>query len=191
VERVIVRRIRSSRQRSAFPGAQGSGIKLLNEEIARRFNPAMLDLGDVNMPCQEKEAVAAVFDLTGFTNFCNQVDAYLAIPRFLNKFLDWFFTSIKEGMTEENDGTRSTFWMELPVLVKFLGDGLLVVWDAHHLTEEQICRRTMPGCSYPNTFPSRERGEDEQVWVARDEFERLPERTRQHYCSMETVAAFA
>jgi class 3 adenylate cyclase len=140
VKRVIVRRIRNNRQRAPVPNGQSNGIKLLNDDIARRFNPHMLELGDISAPCQEKEAVAAVFDLTGFTSFCNQVDAYLAIPRFLNDFLEWFFAGIREALTEENDGTRSTFWAELPVLVKFLGDGLLVLWEAHRMTEEQICR---------------------------------------------------
>jgi class 3 adenylate cyclase len=140
MKRVIIRRVRSNRPRTAVPNGQSNGIKLLNNEISRRFNPEMLDLGDINTPCQEKEAIAAVFDLTGFTAFCNQADAYLAIPRFLNNFLDWFFANIKQGLTEEDDGTRSTFWADLPILVKFLGDGLLVIWDAHRMTDEQICR---------------------------------------------------
>ena len=100
----------------------------------------MLDLGDISAPCQEKEAIAAVFDLTGFTNFCNQVDSYLAIPRFLNDFLEWFFSSVRRGLTEADYGNRSSFWAELPILVKFLGDGLLVLWNARRMTEGQICR---------------------------------------------------
>jgi len=139
MKRRIVRRVRGNHPRTAVASGQSSGIKLFNHEIARKFNPGMLELGDINTPCQEKEAIVAIFDLTGFTTFCNQVDAYLAIPRFLNNFLDWFFTSIMRGLTEENDGIRSTFWAELPIFVKFLGDGLLVIWDAHRMTEEQIC----------------------------------------------------
>jgi class 3 adenylate cyclase len=100
----------------------------------------MLDLGDISAPCQEREAIAAVFDLTGFTAFCNQVDAYLAIPKFLNGFLDWFFGSIRQGLTEEDDGVRISFWAELPILVKFLGDGLLLVWNARRMSESNICR---------------------------------------------------
>ena len=142
MKRRIVRRVRGNHPRPVVQSNQSNGIKLLNNEITRTFNPGMLDLGDVNTPCEEKEAIAAVFDLTGFTNFCNQVDSYLAIPRFLNNFLDWFFASVAQGLTEEDDGIRSTFWAELPILVKFLGDGLLVIWDAHRLTEEQICRLT-------------------------------------------------
>ncbi len=100
----------------------------------------MLALGDISTPCQEKEAIAAVFDLSGFTKFCNQVDSYLAIPRFLNDFLDWFFSSIKKELTEAENGTRTSVWAELPVLVKFLGDGLLILWNARRMNEGQICR---------------------------------------------------
>jgi len=100
----------------------------------------MLDLGNLNTPCEEKNAIAAVFDITDFTKFCNQVDAYLEIPRFLNYFLKWFFGCIVEGLTEEDDGIRSTFWADLPILVKFLGDGLLIVWNSQRMTSVQTCR---------------------------------------------------
>ena len=141
MKRRIYRHIR--RKGSAAGSAQGqtNGLQLLNEKIYNQFNPSILRLGDINTPCQEKEAVAAVFDLTGFTAFCNQVDAYLAIPSFLNSFYDWFFSSIIYGLSDE-DGNSTYFWADLPILVKFLGDGLLVVWNAHRMNDEQICRLT-------------------------------------------------
>ena len=140
MKRIIVRRVRSARPKVAVTQSQQNGIRLLNNEIVRKFNPSMLDLGDINTPCQEREAIAAVFDLTGFTAFCNQVDAYLAIPKFLNSFLDWFFSSIRQGLTEEDDGIRVSYWAEFPILVKFLGDGLLLIWNARRMTESNICR---------------------------------------------------
>jgi class 3 adenylate cyclase len=118
---------------------QSNGLIIINNDIFDKFNPSLLRLGDIKTPCQEKEAVAAVFDLSGFTNFCNQVDAYLAIPSFLNSFYDWFFSSIAYGLSDD-DGDNTRFWAELPTLVKFLGDGLLVVWNAHSMSDEQICR---------------------------------------------------
>ncbi|MBN1161142.1 MAG: adenylate/guanylate cyclase domain-containing protein [Dehalococcoidales bacterium] len=118
---------------------QSNGLIIINKDIFDKFNPSLLRLGDIKTPCQEKEAVAAVFDLSGFTSFCNQVDAYLAIPTFLNSFYEWFFSSIAYGLTDE-DGDNTRFWAELPTLVKFLGDGLLVVWNAHSMNDEQICR---------------------------------------------------
>ena len=114
--------------------------KIIDNEVISKFNPSILNLGDISSPCQEKEAVAAVLDLTGFTAFCSQVDSYLAIPRFLNDFLDWFFNSIRDGLTEENFGNRKSFWADFPLLVKFLGDGVLLVWDTQRMMEDQICR---------------------------------------------------
>jgi len=119
--------------------SQSNGLIIVNDDLFDKFNPSMLRLGDIKTPCQEKEAIAAVFDLSGFTNFCNQADAYLAIPSFLNSFYEWFFSSIVYGLTDD-DGEDTRFWAELPMLVKFLGDGLLVVWNAHSMNDEQICR---------------------------------------------------
>jgi class 3 adenylate cyclase len=141
MKRRIIRHIRHTGVTKVIARHQPSGPKLLNNEILSKFNSSLLGLGDINTPCQEKEAIAAVFDLSGFTTFCNQVDAYLAIPAYLNGFFDWFFSSIIDGLTDE-DGDRTYFWAELPILVKFLGDGLLVVWNAHRMKEDQICRLT-------------------------------------------------
>jgi class 3 adenylate cyclase len=136
----VVRRVRLKKPRNSNVETQTSGIKLLDAEIVEKFSPDMLNLGDISTPCQEKEAIAAVFDLTGFTRFCNQVDSYLAIPKFLNGFLEWFFNSVKDELTEKSYQNHTSFWADLPVLVKFLGDGLLLIWNARRMTEEQICR---------------------------------------------------
>jgi class 3 adenylate cyclase len=140
MKRILVRRVLTKRPGTAATRHRPGGKKTLDNEVITRFNPSILNLGDISMPCREKEAVAAVFDLTGFTAFCSQVDSYLAIPRFLNDFLEWFFYSIRDGLTEENFGNRSSFWADFPLLVKFLGDGILLVWGARRMTEDQICR---------------------------------------------------
>ncbi len=140
VRRVIVRRVRANSPKVSPVSSRPDGTRLLDNEIIKKFNPSMLELGDISAPCREKEAIAAVFDLNGFTAFCNQVDSYLAIPRFLNDFLEWFFSNVRQRITERDLGDRSALWTGLPVLVKFLGDGLLVLWDAQKMTEEQICR---------------------------------------------------
>jgi hypothetical protein len=140
VRRVIVRRVRPGSQRTVPVNRSLNGLRLLDNNVIREFNPSMLELGDICAPCQEKESVAAVFDLTGFTAFCNQADSYLAIPRFLNDFLEWFFNNIRQKITEEDFGDRSALWTGLPIMVKFLGDGFILVWDARKMSEEQICR---------------------------------------------------
>jgi class 3 adenylate cyclase len=139
MKRRIIRRVRSSSAATAVAQGQAGGLKLLSNEIVEKFNPSILGLGDLKTPCEEIEAVAAVFDISGFTYFCNQVDAYLAIPSFLNSFYDWFFSSIVYGLTDDYNG-RTYFWTDLPILVKFTGDGILVVWNAHNMKEEHVCR---------------------------------------------------
>ena len=138
MKRVVVRRVRPNRTTKAPSPFQG--LRVLDSEVVKSFNPAMLSLGDINSPSQEREAVTAVFDLTGFTTFCNQVDAYLAIPRFLGEFLEWFFASVRKRITAETRGTRTALWAELPMKVKFMGDGLLIIWNAQRMSEVQICR---------------------------------------------------
>jgi hypothetical protein len=143
IRRVIVRRHVSpgvANSRRLVNSVRESADRTVDNSTMNQFNPSMLDLGDISAPCHEIEAVAAVFDLTGFTSFCNQVDAYLAIPRFLNDFLGWFFNAIRDTITEQDYGERSVLWAELPIMVKFLGDGLIILWDARDMTEEQICR---------------------------------------------------
>ena len=68
--------------------AKEQGIKLLPNEKTDGFNPSILGLGDISVPSREIEAIAAVFDLVGFTRFCNQVDPHLAVPTYLSRFLD-------------------------------------------------------------------------------------------------------
>jgi class 3 adenylate cyclase len=140
MRKVIVRRVRT--RRAGTPIAQNlqNGLKLVNNDSLSKFNPSMLDLGDINAPSQEITAIAAMFDLSGFTRFSNQVDAHLAIPKFLNDFLDWFFSRIKLGLTVEDYGDRKSLWTELPILVKFLGDGVMLLWNTQNMTEIQICK---------------------------------------------------
>jgi class 3 adenylate cyclase len=140
MKKVLIRRIkiRKSRLPAAVEGQ--SGIRLGNNEIMQKFSPAILDLGDISAPCKEIEAMAAIFDLSGFTKFCNQVDSYLAIPHFLKGFLEWFFDNIRKGLTETRKGGQTYLWAELPVMVKFLGDGLLLLWNARAMTDSQVCR---------------------------------------------------
>jgi class 3 adenylate cyclase len=57
----------------------------------------------------------------------------------LNGFFHWFFSSIVYGLTDEKEG-RTYFWASLPILVKFTGDGLLVVWNTQRMNDEHLCR---------------------------------------------------
>jgi len=138
MRRVILRR----RVRATNPSTRSRtrGIKLVDNEMLSRFNPSILGLGDISLPAKEVEAIAAVFDLAGFTKFCNQVDPHLAVPKYLSNFLDWLFDKVKAGITEGDYGERKALWAELPFLVKFLGDGALFLWNTRGMTENLICK---------------------------------------------------
>lgn len=140
MRRRIIRRILSRRAITPIMQSTQSGMKLINGEILKKFNPSTLDLGDISLPSQEIETIATVFDLSSFTQFCNQVDAHLAIPKFLNDFLDWLFSRIRIGLTNENTGEPESLWAEPPILSKFLGDGVLLLWNTRNMTDSSICR---------------------------------------------------
>jgi class 3 adenylate cyclase len=114
-------------------------IRLLNNEDFEKFNPRLLSLGDLSLPSREVEAIVAVFDLSGFTNFCRQVDPHLAVPEFLSRFLDWLFNEIKNSFVQKDYKEGKRLWTELPFLAKFLGDGVLFLWDARNMPGVAIC----------------------------------------------------
>src|SRR3982751_2685772 len=94
----------------------------------RSFNASLLGLGDISADGKYFEALAAIFDLEGFTSFTNQIDPHLVIPEFLNEFLTWLFDAISAQLKREVD-EEVILWGELPFFAKFLGDGVLFLWD--------------------------------------------------------------
>ena len=98
-----------------------------------RFNPKVLGLGDVSAPSVPTESLAVMFDLGGFTEFCNQSDPHLAVPDFMGKFLNWLFEEIKNQATHGKHVDGITMWTRLPFFAKFTGDGVLFLWNVEKL----------------------------------------------------------
>ena len=74
------------------------------------------------------DAVAAVLDLEGFTDFCDaQREPQLSIPRFVDAFLDWLFKEMKSQFVRKNRGDDVVLWCRFPYVVKYTGDGLLLI----------------------------------------------------------------
>ena len=111
---------------------------LTNEQFDA-FSPQVLGLGDINSRSEQINAIAAVFDLAGFTNFCGQVDPHLAVPEYLSRFLDWLFSETKNGLVNEADAEETMLWAGLPFLAKFLGDGVLFLWDTADMGGAETC----------------------------------------------------
>lgn len=116
----------------------GRHLATTSRELAR-FNSSLLGLGDLSRVGRRFDAVTAIFDLAGFTSFCSHPDPHLVVPEYLNDFLNWFFTAIKSSFTKPKKSTKVLLWAPMPIFAKFLGDGILLIWDIsswQHLPEK-------------------------------------------------------
>jgi len=120
-------------------GAGKSGNRRMSSEQFAMFNPDVLGLGDISRRSTQTEALAAIFDLAGFTNFCSQVDPHLAVPEYLSQFLDWLFSELRSSFIKEDTGADVELWSGLPFLAKYLGDGVLFLWDTRDMGGAEIC----------------------------------------------------
>jgi class 3 adenylate cyclase len=111
---------------------KGFGINTLPKEVFKSFNTSVLGLGDISKDGKYVQAIAAFYDLEGFTSFSNQVDSHLVIPEFLKRYLDWIFSSIAEKFKEGESDSVVRIWASLPFYAKFLGDGILFLWDTEY-----------------------------------------------------------
>ncbi len=101
---------------------------ITNEEF-EQFNVGLLDLGTITQKSYVKNALVAVIDLEGFTDFCNQIDNHLVIPEFLSEFLTWLFKVMKDKFLKQKTKSNVHLWGSLPFFGKFTGDGALFLWD--------------------------------------------------------------
>ena len=118
----------------ADPKKYGAGFSLnsLTKQTFESFNTSVLGLGDISQDGKYVQALVALCDLEGFTGFCNQVDSHLVIPEFLAKFLDWTFQTLANHTKEGETADRVRIWGSLPLFAKFLGDGVLFLWDTQY-----------------------------------------------------------
>jgi hypothetical protein len=114
-------------------------VILLDDRKFNKFSPILLGLGDISLPSEQVEALAAVFDLSGFTNFCSQIDPHLSVPEYLSRFLEWLFDAIKINLVIRKYNKGKVLWTQLPFLAKFLGDGVLSLWDISNMSETGVC----------------------------------------------------
>lgn len=112
---------------------------LYRKSELKKFSPKALKLGDVGAKSKQIDVIAAVFDLAGFTKFCSQVDPYLSMPRFLKEFLNWLFGSIKSEFEEKKFKQGTLLYSSLPFFAKFIGDGVLFLWNTEDLDMIEIC----------------------------------------------------
>jgi len=119
--------------------AKGYEYTALSQRAFESFNSSILGLGDVSNEGKYIQALAAIYDLEGFTSFCNQVDSHLVIPEFLKRFIDWLLSSLAEEFKHGEKQNTVTLWSRLPFFTKFLGDGVLLLWDTSEMDHPMIC----------------------------------------------------
>jgi class 3 adenylate cyclase len=118
---------------------QRARFRLISNDNLEKFNSNILGLGDIRSKAKNVEALAAIFDLSGFTNFCSRTDPDLEVPEYLSSFLGWLFNEIKRELTAKKSSSNAALWAELPFFSKFLGDGVLFLWDTKDMSERLIC----------------------------------------------------
>lgn len=118
--------------------ASGEHVAVLPKEKIDKFNSSLLGLGDISAKATSVSCVAAVFDLQGFTNFCKQIDPQLSVPLFLKDFLDWLFLQVKSEQIVDEHKEGSELYAPLPFYSKFLGDGILLLWNTDELDQTTI-----------------------------------------------------
>lgn len=120
---------------------KGTEIKLriYSRRKFQSFNPKVLGLGDISVRTKQTDALAVVFDLADFTKFCRQVDPHLSMPDYLNRFLNWLFKIIREELVQRSFRQGKYLYAGLPFFAKFLGDGVLFLWDTSSMDIDEIC----------------------------------------------------
>lgn len=103
------------------------------------FSPEVLGLGNIGAKSKQIGVIAVIFDLSGFTNFCGQVDPHLSMPRFLSGFLNWLFKEIRSELELRRFEEEIALYSEVPFFAKFMGDGVLFLWNTKNMNDIMIC----------------------------------------------------
>lgn len=87
-------------------------------------------------PPEKFDALTAVFDIEGFTRFCDRADGHLSVDVFLRDFQTWLFATLLEVFSREptDDKTDDVLlWEYLPVFWKSTGDGGFFIWNLRRI----------------------------------------------------------
>lgn len=113
-------------------------IRIIKKEKFDSFNEDILGLGEIDTKSSQVNALSVIFDLEGFTNFCKQIDPQLAVPEYLSEFLKWLYDQVREELIIESYSEGYTLYTELPFLSKYMGDGVLFIWNTQGLSDTEI-----------------------------------------------------
>lgn len=126
----------SKREPTYKQKSEAPDLYWLRKSLFRQFNSSLLGLPDILENKETFDGLAVILDLKDFTGFCDQRDPHRIVPEFLHKFLNWLFERMSEELFDHEDGTAVVLWSHLPIFGKFLGDGVLLLWDVTDITRE-------------------------------------------------------
>jgi class 3 adenylate cyclase len=162
----------------AMHSADGkTAFNTLSRQDFAKFNPGILGLGDIAREGESIEALAAMYDLEGFTSFCGQDDSHLIVQDFLKMFLDWLFAQTARSFTRKIEGDQVLIWGRLPFFAKFLGDGVLFLWDTNP-TNDRLRGPHMMGAMILALLSTCLDYQREFLPLARQKFANTPQRLR-------------
>ena len=113
-------------------------ISILKKDRFNEFNPDILGLGKIDVKSTQINSLSVMFDLEGFTSFCKQIDPQLAVPEYLNYFLNWLFEKIRKVSISKSFKDGYKLYSSLPFLAKYLGDGILILWNTVEMSDTTI-----------------------------------------------------
>lgn len=116
----------------------GKLVTVVKKNAVDSFNEDILGLGKIETKSIQKSALSVIFDLEGFTNFCKQIDPQLEVPEYLSEFLSWIFSQIRKEVISKTYADGYGLYSSLPFLSKYLGDGLLFLWDTEHMDDTEM-----------------------------------------------------
>jgi len=121
----------SIKHKTVAINSYNSFVKLNDFET---FDIPALGVGDISKEGKKIDVICAILDLEGFTKFCNQSEPQIVIPEFLSIYLSWFMKNFRDAFTVEKNEAKNVvkIFGALPFYIKFLGDGLLLLWDLEH-----------------------------------------------------------
>lgn len=108
----------------------------LRKSDFEKFGSNVIRLTDITKNKKTFEGLSVILDLKGFTIFCDQRDPQHQVPRFLGLFIRWLFQRIRAELFDRNDGDDVVLSSHLPIFGKFLGDGVLLIWDVRDMSPE-------------------------------------------------------
>lgn len=112
--------------------ADGGTHIALSKEQFDTFDDSLLwvPTSTANTAGGEKfDALAAIFDLQGFSSFFDARDPFATVPEFLETFLQWLFATLRSEFVKKENGDAVLLWSYLPMFAKFMGDGVLLLWS--------------------------------------------------------------